>query len=332
MRRSHFGAMVALCMLLATAIPVSGCQQRTSMQPGQTRTAGAESPAEPVAYTNDEFAFAAQFPAEPGKVGWADLDSVVFTSEVGEVRTDVSVWPVSGEKRSNFSKLSEADLRRWMSESLGMALSSVIIPAGGVSDSDLSPSIQFGNTNGQPSATAVEQHPIVIMSSDGPTGQKDMWLYATVVFRDDGRILSLSGIRETKDQAVAAAGSLRLLAAPNAPSESQQSPSQAPDGAIKWTEAGRHVGEKVTVYGPVAGSKYASTSNNQPTYIDIGARYPDPDRVSMVVWGEDRSNFPGSPEDMYLGKTVSVTGEVYIYSGACNIKVESPSQIRVIEK
>lgn len=108
--------------------------------------------------------------------------------------------------------------------------------------------------------------------------------------------------------------------------------SQIPDGAIKWTEAKKHIGETVTIYGPVKGSKYASTSNGEPTFIDLGASYPDTSRVTIVVWGEDRDNFSGSPEDMYGGKTVCVTGEVYEYRGVCNIEAQVPSQIRVIKK
>lgn len=114
--------------------------------------------------------------------------------------------------------------------------------------------------------------------------------------------------------------------APPAPSEPQ-----IPEGAIDWTEAGQHVGEVVTVYGTVARATYASTSTGQPTFIDVGASYPDTSRVSLAIWGQYRGNFPEPPEDMYLGKTICVTGEVYVYSGACNIEVYSPDQIQVIE-
>jgi DNA/RNA endonuclease YhcR with UshA esterase domain len=163
-----------------------------------------------------------------------------------------------------------------------------------------------------------------------------MWHYATVVFGDN-TIYSLGGTRETEGEAIAAEASFRLLASPEVPqtpdySDAPQSTSpQIPSGAINWTEAGQHIGETVTVYGTVAGSTYASTSNGQPTFINIGVDYPDTSRVSVVIWGEDRGNFPKAPESMYLGKTICVTGEVYIYSGACNIKVQSSSQIQVME-
>lgn len=103
-----------------------------------------------------------------------------------------------------------------------------------------------------------------------------------------------------------------------------------PDGVISWEDASSHVGEVVTVDGEVKGAEYATGSNGRPTFIDLGASYPDTSRVSVVVWGQDRSKFSGAPESMYLGKHLRVTGEIYLYNGACNIKVTSPSQIEVL--
>lgn len=113
------------------------------------------------------------------------------------------------------------------------------------------------------------------------------------------------------------------------PSDLPEEPA-IPQGAIDWNEAGQHVGEVVTVFGPVAGASYASESNGAPTFINMGAPYPDEGRVSIVIWGENRSNFPSPPETMYSGKTICVTGEVYVYGNACNIEAQSPSQIEVV--
>lgn len=103
-----------------------------------------------------------------------------------------------------------------------------------------------------------------------------------------------------------------------------------PDGVISWEEASSHVGEVATVDGEVMGAEHATGSNGRPTFIDLGADYPDPSRVSVVIWGEDRYRFSGAPETMYLGKHLRVTGEIYLYNGACNIEVTSPSQIEVL--
>lgn len=103
-----------------------------------------------------------------------------------------------------------------------------------------------------------------------------------------------------------------------------------PAGAISWQEAQSHIGENVTVCGPVVGTNYAKKVNGQPTYLDIGAAYPDTSGVSALIWGEDRSAFEHAPESTYEGQTICVTGEPYMYNGQCYIKVTSPSQIQVL--
>ena len=112
----------------------------------------------------------------------------------------------------------------------------------------------------------------------------------------------------------------------SSPEEKQEAPSQ-PDGAISWEDAGDYVGETVTVYGPVKGTKVAKSSKGQPTFIDVGASYPSTDRVTCVIWSENRGNVPSSPETYYKGKNIRVTGTLYVYNGGLNIEVSSPSQI-----
>jgi hypothetical protein len=104
-----------------------------------------------------------------------------------------------------------------------------------------------------------------------------------------------------------------------------------PDGAIEWTEASAHVGETVSVYGPVKGSSYLSDSEEKHTCIDIGTEYPDEHRVNMDIEDKNRDNFPGDPESIYLGKTVCVTGEIYEHDGIPYIKVASADQVKVLD-
>lgn len=103
-----------------------------------------------------------------------------------------------------------------------------------------------------------------------------------------------------------------------------------PEGAIGWQEAASHIGETVTIYGPVVKINYESSVNGRPTYLDIGVAYPDKSGITAIIWGEDRFRFSDSPEALYEGKTVCVTGELYIYNGQCDIKVTSPDQIQVL--
>ena len=101
------------------------------------------------------------------------------------------------------------------------------------------------------------------------------------------------------------------------------------DCDIQWYEAINYIGEWKTVCGTVVGTHYASTSNGQPTFLNIGKDNPDPERFVVVIWGDDRGNFPSPPEDYYLGRNIAVYGLVEEYEGVAEIMVSSPSQIQL---
>lgn len=105
--------------------------------------------------------------------------------------------------------------------------------------------------------------------------------------------------------------------------------SQPAAPSIPWSEAASHVGETATVVGPVVGTKYSSTSKGKPTFLDLGADYPDPRRFTVVIWGEHRGAFPSPPETLYRGKTITITGRIELYQGVPEVEVTSPSQITI---
>ena len=103
------------------------------------------------------------------------------------------------------------------------------------------------------------------------------------------------------------------------------------DSHIGWDEAKSHEGETVTVVGKVVGTKYARDTNGEPTFLDIGLDYPDPDRFSVVIWGDSRDNFSVEPESYYLNKTVAVTGDLYLREGVANMKIDDESDIKILK-
>jgi DNA/RNA endonuclease YhcR with UshA esterase domain len=118
-----------------------------------------------------------------------------------------------------------------------------------------------------------------------------------------------------------------------APAPQTPQPEVPPENhkGIPWDEAKNYIGERVTVYGPVVSTHYASTSRGRPTFLNLGKPYPDPGRFTVVIWGENRYKFSPPPESYYMGKTISVTGLVTEYKGVPEIEVSSPSQIEVKE-
>lgn len=109
------------------------------------------------------------------------------------------------------------------------------------------------------------------------------------------------------------------------------SPTQRTSDVVNWSEASSRIGESVTVEGPVMGTHYAENSNGSPTFLNVGADYPDESRFTVVIWGEDRGNFPEAPEDRYAGQTIRVTGTVSDYQGVSEIEVASPDDIEIVQ-
>ena len=100
-----------------------------------------------------------------------------------------------------------------------------------------------------------------------------------------------------------------------------------PAGAISWDKAKDYIGDRATVCGPVAGTNYGSTSNGRPTWLNVGKDYPSSERFVVIIWGENRSNFPQPPESYYDGKSICVTGLIQEYEGIAQIEVTTPDQI-----
>ena len=98
--------------------------------------------------------------------------------------------------------------------------------------------------------------------------------------------------------------------------------------SIPCVEAQYHIGERMTVYGVVASTNYAAGSIGQPTFLYLGQPYPNKIFI-VVIWGEDRVNFPEPPGTYYQGEIIHVTGLITENQGVPQIEVTSPSQIRV---
>jgi DNA/RNA endonuclease YhcR with UshA esterase domain len=109
---------------------------------------------------------------------------------------------------------------------------------------------------------------------------------------------------------------------------SPQARSASCAGAVGWQNARHVVGRTGTIRGRVAGTKYASSSNGSPTFLDLGVAYPSPRRFTVVIWGRNRARF-GAPERRYRGRTICVRGFVSTYRGLPQIEATSPSQIAI---
>ena len=101
-------------------------------------------------------------------------------------------------------------------------------------------------------------------------------------------------------------------------------------GGMSWTRADSAEGSHAVIRGPVVGARHVREASGEPTFLNIGADYPSPSRVTVVIWGQDRGDFSRPPEKLFSGRTICVSGLVRDYKGASEVFVSDPSQITVI--
>ena len=96
---------------------------------------------------------------------------------------------------------------------------------------------------------------------------------------------------------------------------------------IKLEDVSKHIGDSVTVCGKIFGGKFLSSSNNQPTFLNMGAAYPN-QLLSIVIWGNTRKLFSYKPEEKLKNKNVCVTGKIETYKNKPQIVIQKVQQIQ----
>ena len=102
------------------------------------------------------------------------------------------------------------------------------------------------------------------------------------------------------------------------------------ENSLWWRDAREHVGAWATVRGMVVDSRFAVDGEGQPTFLDLGNAYPDPDRFTVRIWGRDRVNFAAPPEQTYRNRTICVTGVIDTSVGSPGVDVTQPSSLLML--
>jgi hypothetical protein len=92
-------------------------------------------------------------------------------------------------------------------------------------------------------------------------------------------------------------------------------------------EAGKHIGEVVTVQGQVV-STYRSGKGN--IFLNFGAAYPNQVFTGWIPPGSSAQNSPYL--DGIEGKNVQIHGRVELYRGKPEIRIDSEEQLYVSNK
>ncbi|WP_445474330.1 thermonuclease family protein [Methanococcoides methylutens] len=95
---------------------------------------------------------------------------------------------------------------------------------------------------------------------------------------------------------------------------------------ISYLDAGRYVGQTVTVEGTVV--RTARHDGNGIIYLNFHDPYEG--YFTVVIWSDNWERFSQSPELYYNGKHVLVTGKVIEYKGSPEMIVDDPSEIVIV--
>ena len=96
------------------------------------------------------------------------------------------------------------------------------------------------------------------------------------------------------------------------------------DNPISWDKAGSYVGKTFIVVGPVVKVTKPKGVRGNPTWIDIGAAFPDTRRLTLVLWENQESNFQMVKSGLLVGKNICVLGKIDNYKGVAQIELKKP--------
>ena len=120
------------------------------------------------------------------------------------------------------------------------------------------------------------------------------------------------------------------LASPAHGDDAAKAPASQPTTAttapvvVKWEDAAKHVGETVTVTGPVKGTHV--TTGGKSLVLNIGKDFPDATRMSIMITTD--ADHPAKAED-YKDKSVTVTGKVELYRKVAEIKIAKAADVTI---
>ncbi len=86
--------------------------------------------------------------------------------------------------------------------------------------------------------------------------------------------------------------------------------------------------DTVKVCGKIFDARFLSSSVKKPTLLNMGGYFPN-QKLTIVIFGDNRKNFPPNPEKYYENANVCVTGLVETYNGNPEIVVINGNQIQI---
>ncbi len=96
-----------------------------------------------------------------------------------------------------------------------------------------------------------------------------------------------------------------------------------------WTSARQFVGQRAAISGEVKGITHRSDLGGQPTWINVGAEFPNRDRLELVIWGRNRPAFDSEIRRLAVGDEICAIGTISEYRGVVQIELQNAAQLSV---
>ena len=98
---------------------------------------------------------------------------------------------------------------------------------------------------------------------------------------------------------------------------------------LDWQAAEEHIGTRSAIAGPVAGISHRPDVSGQPTWISVGATFPDRNRLEIVIWGRNRDELAPFLSEVKQGSSICVIGNITEYREIPQVVVSSSDQVWV---
>jgi len=94
---------------------------------------------------------------------------------------------------------------------------------------------------------------------------------------------------------------------------------------VDWTEADQYEGKTIAVEG-----KIVDTYNSgRACFLNFTTEWQG--KFYLAILGSSLNDYPESPENYFMGKTVRAVGKVKMYKGRPQIVVDTPQHITVLD-
>src|SRR5215217_3817479 len=98
---------------------------------------------------------------------------------------------------------------------------------------------------------------------------------------------------------------------------------------VKIEQLKEHIGDSIQTRGKVYSISYMERLKNKPTFINVGAAYPN-QLLTIVIWGNVRAKLGYKPEQEFAKGFITVVGKVELYKDKPQIIIKAPEQLIIL--